>query len=189
LGCQRVILPNWINLDLEDLPGVDIQDDARTLNKIPNESCDIIYASHVLEHFGRHEFESVLKTWNKKLKLFGILRLSVPDFEKAVAWYNKTKQILDIVGSACGGQRTKNDYHKMIFDKPTLTEILTKCGFGNICEWDWRKTEHCEFDDYSQAYLPHMDKEKGMLMSLNLEASKIRDATIENMHFGKSPWQ
>jgi hypothetical protein len=27
-------------------------------------------------------------------------------------------------------------------------------------------------DDYSQSYLPHMDKENGTLMSLNLEAVK-----------------
>jgi hypothetical protein len=28
------------------------------------------------------------------------------------------------------------------------------------------------FDDYSQAYIPHMDKEGGRLISLNLEAEK-----------------
>jgi hypothetical protein len=29
-----------------------------------------------------------------------------------------------------------------------------------------------EFDDHSQAYLPHMDKENGTLISLNIEAVK-----------------
>jgi len=27
-------------------------------------------------------------------------------------------------------------------------------------------------DDHSQAYLPHMDKENGILISLNIEATK-----------------
>jgi len=30
-------------------------------------SVDEIYASHVLEHFGRHEFMDVLKEWNRVL--------------------------------------------------------------------------------------------------------------------------
>ena len=38
--------------------------------------------------------------------------------------------------------------------------------------WDWRKTEHSQFDDHSQAYLPKMNKEHGTLISLNVEAIK-----------------
>ena len=36
----------------------------------------------------------------------------------------------------------------------------------------WEETEHAQFDDHSQAYLPHMDKENGTLMSLNVECIK-----------------
>jgi len=78
-----------------------------------------------------------------------------------------------LIGLVSGGQKTKFDYHKMIFDKRLLTNILRKCGFYDIREWDWRKTDHSNVDDYSQAYLPHMDKENGLLMSLNLEAKKL----------------
>ena len=39
-------------------------------------------------------------------------------------------------------------------------------------ENDWRDTEHSELDDFSQSYLPHMDKDNGKLMSLNIEAVK-----------------
>ena len=38
--------------------------------------------------------------------------------------------------------------------------------------YDLRDTEHADIDDCSQAYLPHMDKENGVLMSLNVEATK-----------------
>ncbi len=44
IGCGEKIFPGWTNLDIDELPGVDIIDDSRTLLKIPNESCDIIYA-------------------------------------------------------------------------------------------------------------------------------------------------
>ena len=77
----------------------------------------------------------------------------------------------------------------MIFDKKFLSEILEKCGFNKIHEWDWRKTEHSKYDDYSQSYLPHMEKESGMLMSLNLEATKISESTVDDLNLGKSPWR
>ena len=42
----------------------------------------------------------------------------------------------------------------------------------NVIEYDWRETEHSEFDDHSQAYIPHMDKDNGTLISLNVECIK-----------------
>lgn len=62
--------------------------------------------------------------------------------------------------------------HGMIFDRSVLQEILLRSGFRSIKEWDWRQTEHFEYDDFSQAYLPHMQKDQGSLMSLNIEAFK-----------------
>ena len=51
-------------------------------------------------------------------------------------------------------------------------EDLKSIGFKNVIKYDWRKTEHAMFDDHSQAYIPHMDKETGILMSLNIECYK-----------------
>jgi hypothetical protein len=53
-----------------------------------------------------------------------------------------------------------------------LTKKLYDVGFKNVQTWDWKSTEHAYIDDYSQAYLPHMEKETGMQMSLNLQAEK-----------------
>ena len=50
--------------------------------------------------------------------------------------------------------------------------FLRRVGFAEMRRWDWRRTEHAAIDDYSQAYLPHLDRENGLLMSLNLEAVK-----------------
>ena len=124
----------------------------------------------------------------KKLKINGILRLAVPDFEKAIEWYNDTKKIEDVIGLISGGQKTEFDYHKMIYDRKFLTKVLKICGFDDVKEWEWRQTEHGQFDDYSQSYLPHMDKENGMLMSLNLQAIKIQNPEKDNLNPGQSPW-
>jgi len=139
-------------------------------------SADLIYACHVLEHFGRNEYKKVLTEWHRVLKSGGILRLSVPDFAKTAKIYMERDLLADgimtVMGSLVGGQRDQFDYHKMVFDHDLLTKDLRETGFQDIRLWDWRQTEHAHIDDYSQAYLPHMDKENGILMSLNMEAKK-----------------
>lgn len=64
-------------------------------------------------------------------------------------------------------------YHKGIYDFRLLKKMLKSTGFKKIRRFDWRKIIEFEnYDDYTQAYLPHMDKEKGFLMSHNIEAVK-----------------
>ena len=60
----------------------------------------------------------------------------------------------------------------MIYTLKTMEEYLFNAGFKSIKSYDWRDTIHKEFDDYSQAYIPHMNKKNGLLMSLNVEARK-----------------
>ena len=93
VGCGKKYLEGWTNLDISDRENkFDIVDEAKLLTKIKNESCDIICASHVLEHFSRHEYESVLKIWSSKLKKSGILRIAVPNFE---AYQSSISEVLN----------------------------------------------------------------------------------------------
>ena len=64
------------------------------------------------------------------------------------------------------------DIHYNIFDFDSLREQLLKTEFKKVYQYDWRETEHANVDDFSQAYYPHMDKENGKLLSLNVEAVK-----------------
>ncbi len=172
IGCGKTIIDNWVNLDIQQLSGVNIIDDVRTLRKIKDDSCDIIYACHVLEHISRNNIEKVLQTWYNKIKPGGIVRISVPDFEKIIMHYNKSKKIEEVLGLLVGGHKNEWDRHGMIFDRTILVKFLKDVGFKNIRLWNWEETEHSDYDDYSQAYLPHMQKNTGLLMSLNLQAEK-----------------
>jgi predicted SAM-dependent methyltransferase len=175
IGCGKVFIPGFFHVDVTAYDHVNHCGPVDRLDFLADDSVDLIYASHVLEHFGRHEVEGVLTEWRRVLRPGGILRLAVPDFAAVTEIYLK-EGLKDgasgLVGLACGGQRDDYDYHKMIFDEPLLTRFLKKVGFREVRRWDWRQTEHAHIDDYSQAYLPHMDKENGRLMSLNLEALK-----------------
>jgi predicted SAM-dependent methyltransferase len=174
LGCGTKLISGFFHVDSQALPHVDLQADIADLSMFNDESVELVYASHVLEHFGRNEYESVLSEWFRILEPGGELRLAVPDFEACAKYYLEfpALSIQEILGLICGGQRNIYDYHKMIFDEISLSAALFKTGFKTVSRWDWRETSHSHIDDYSQAYLPHLDKENGMLMSLNLKAIK-----------------
>lgn len=174
LGCGDRYIPGFVHIDIIDAEHIDHCCPVDHLDFADN-SVGLIYASHVLEHFGRFEVDAVLKEWFRVLEPGGILRLSVPDFVAVVEMY-ESEGLQDgmsgLVGLICGGQRNPYDFHKIIFDEPFLTTLLRRAGFRECRRWDWRKTEHAHIDDFSQAYLPHKDKEHGRHMSLNLEAVK-----------------
>jgi predicted SAM-dependent methyltransferase len=174
LGCGRKFIPGFVHIDALQYNHVDHCQQVGELGNFANGSVSLIYACHVLEHFSRWQYLKVLCEWHRVLKPGGVLRLSVPDFAAcAKLYYEEGLQsgLTGLVGLVVGGQRDQYDYHGMIFDEQLLTQSLHEVGFTSVQRWDWRQVEHGSIDDYSQAYLPHMDKEQGLLMSLNLEAT------------------
>lgn len=171
IGCGRVYIPGWTNVDLFSTTPADVYADVQAL-PFPRESFDLIYASHILEHVQRSTVLATLTHWRDLLKTGGKLRLAVPDFAAVSAWYQKTGDLPSLMGLLYGGQNHPKNNHFVTFDRATLTDALKRVGFCDVTEWDWRTTDHSAFDDYSRAYLPHRDFEHGMLMSLNLQATK-----------------
>lgn len=172
LGCGDKRLENFINIDCRNSFAVDEIDDIKKLKNYKKNSVDLIYCCHVLEHFGRNEYIEVLKRWHEILKPNGILRLAVPNFEKICEHYQQHKNLPLLMGLLYGRQNYKENYHYTTFDHNCLEKDLIEVGFCQVRTWDWRETNHSHIDDYSQSYLPHMDKKNGVLMSLNIEAEK-----------------
>lgn len=171
IGAGRVHLPGFINVDLFDtFP----QDQYADLTRLPWDagSFDKIYASHVLEHVHRRMISVTLSHWRDMLKPGGLLRLSVPSFDAVVERYRETRDVEEVMGLLYGRQDHPRNNHFVTFTHDSLSAYLKRVGFKKIVPWDWRKTEHSEFDDFASAYLPHLDKQNGRLMSLNLEAVK-----------------
>lgn len=172
LGCGKRYIPGFCHIDIRKFPHIDYVASIDKLDMFEGNSVDLVYASHLLEHFQRDKIEEVLREWYRVLKKGGTVRLAVPDFEKLTEVYQETGDLKLILGPLVGGQDYPENTHYTVFDYNFLSEFLKEAGFKNICRWDWRKTIHKDYDDFSQAYIPHMDKEKGTLISLNVQAEK-----------------
>lgn len=175
IGCgRRNFGEDWDHIDGSDYPHIKSHD----IVNLPYDenSVDLIYASHVFEYFDRDEANDVLKNWKKVLKSGGTLRLAVPDFEACAKLYvNSEYPLSNFLGPFFGKWKMTEDktiYHKTVYDYSDLKKVLDNNGFDNIKKWDWKDVEHGKYDDYSQAYLPHMDKINGTLISLNIECKK-----------------
>ncbi|MDA7818262.1 hypothetical protein N9A28_08750 [Sulfurimonas sp.] len=60
------------------------------------------------------------------------------------------------------------NYQKIVFDKKLLKEV----SFNTIYEYNCTSSEHSNINDFSQVYLPYMDKENGMMIGLHVRVIK-----------------
>ena len=174
IGCgHRNFGKEWIHIDGENYDHIDSSD--IFIKDYQDNSADLIYASHFIEYFDREEVVPLLKRWKNVLIPNGVLRLAVPDFKVYSKLYSDKQYPLDSFLGPLYGKMPMGDktiYHKTTYDYVTLATLLKEIGMRNVKKYNWEETEHAQFDDHSQAYLPHMDKGNGILMSLNVECIK-----------------
>ena len=174
MGCGwRNFGKEWIHIDGGDYDHLDYKKIDNL--KFNNNTVDLIYASHVISYFDRTSVQKLLKEWHRALKGGATLRLAMPDFGAMASLYlSNDVEIEKFLGPLYGKMAMGESeiYHKTCYDFNSIKKLLTNVGFRDIILYDWRETSHSEFDDHSQAYIPHMNKENGTLISLNIECKK-----------------
>ncbi len=89
LGCGSRHRPGWLNIDSwSGSPSIQRHDLSRGI-PLAEESADVVYHSHVLEHFDRAGAAGFLRECFRVLKKGGIIRVVVPDLEKIARLYLK----------------------------------------------------------------------------------------------------
>ncbi|KRQ01516.1 hypothetical protein AOQ72_08605 [Bradyrhizobium yuanmingense] len=153
-GCGYSAPPEWTNFDssptirLERLPVVGrlvkknatrfpenilVADIVRGL-PIADGSADGVYASHVLEHLAREDFETALKNTYRMLKPGGLFRLIVPDLEARTRLYMEKLE---------SGQVDANDWfmtaaHLGLQKQPdTIVGKASRLFGGSLHLWMW----------------------------------------------------
>ena len=171
LGCGEINHPKMINIDLRPERHIHYLHGVEDLPMFKDNTVDLIYISHCLEHVSHLRLYEVLNEWNRVLKPNGILRISVPNFETILEIYKDSNYDLDeILQPMLGGQDYKYNFHYSAFDSKYLTKILEQSGFGSVKPWNKGDDDFTNFDDWSNRGIMFKDKE--YKISLNIQGVK-----------------
>ena len=87
LGCGSTFHPDWVNIDFHDHGGTVLGYDLRLGIPCADSSMDVVYHSHVLEHFDRKDGRFFLEECFRVLRPGGMIRIAIPDLEGIVRAY------------------------------------------------------------------------------------------------------
>lgn len=129
----EIVKDGWETFNSQPGEGVDYVGDASNLRRFPDETFDVVYASHVLEHFTGFGVLGVLKEWYRVLKDDGELYVSVPDLDYMCELFLDKNIGLDyrtkIVKMIYGAHDNPSNFHYFGFDLPILIAVLEAAGF------------------------------------------------------------
>jgi predicted SAM-dependent methyltransferase len=125
LGCGYHYHEEWTNLDFKGIPG-EVQEH-NLLKGIPFETgfFDVVYHSHVLEHFAPQDGEAFIAECFRVLKPGGILRVAVPDLEGIVREYLK-----QLEGAKAGNKTAAERYDWILLE--LLDKLVRHKGGGQM---------------------------------------------------------
>lgn len=171
LGCGEITHPAFVNVDALVARHIHYIRRIDDLRPFRDNSVDLIYASHCLEHFGHREIDRVVAEWQRVLKPGGVLRVGVPDFDQLLAMYEYSGRDVDVIQQVLmGGQTYPLNGHYVAFTRRSLTELFTRVGFKVVRPWEWGTDELTSLPDYTRWKIQVRDRE--FPISLNLEAVK-----------------
>jgi predicted SAM-dependent methyltransferase len=138
LGSGTTPLLGFTNVDaLADAPGVDVVADLSEALPFADGEADLIYVSHVLEHFATEAVPALLSDWRRVLRTGGLLLVAVPDLDviarvlvERAGWFTPPHQ--PWLGAIYGGQKDEYDFHKTGFNAPWLAGLLRDADFGSV---------------------------------------------------------
>lgn len=171
LGAGPINIQGWVSIDARQATHIHLQSEGFALNEFADDGISEIYMCHVLEHFSFEEAKTVLNILRKKLKVGGVLRLSVPDFDQLIAVYRSNGNKLETIKSALmGGQDYEYNFHKGVFNKALLSNLLLSCGFNGIQTWSTLEDFGVDLGDWSNKGF--VTPTGNIPVSLNIKAIK-----------------
>lgn len=134
-GCGEKYLEDFINIDQEESVKCDLIHD---LTKHPfnyeDNSVDVIYMIHSLEHIEIKFWDRIFSEFHRVLKPNGELLLGYPEFEIcAFNFLNNVRGIKDFWRNTLYGcQRYPGDYHVVPMESKELERIVSSYSFIDI---------------------------------------------------------
>ena len=111
LGCGKRFFDEWTNVDFySKSPGV-IAHNLITGIPFPADSYNVVYHSHVLEHFSKPDAVNFMNECYRVLKAGGIIRVIVPDLEQIVREY-----LLNLEKAKEGDEQATDNYEWLMLE-------------------------------------------------------------------------
>jgi len=133
VGCGEKPWPDYVNVDLRSLPGVDVLADAHRMPFEPA-SLDEVASSHLVEHFREHHFRTrLLPYWKGLLRPGGRLRIVCPNWAAMLRRLRDGEMSLpDFKFVTFGAQDYEGDDHFSMYTPETLRTLLLDAGFTDV---------------------------------------------------------
>jgi SAM-dependent methyltransferase len=171
LGSGDCTSSEFINIDARPFRRSHLIADIQYLPMFADNSVDLIYASHVVEHIPRSQLLSALKEWCRILKPGGVFRFGVPDFDSLIEIYKLSNKRTDSIINQLMGQEGEYDRHYTIWNESFASDWLRRAGFkGSIRRWNPDEAPNHSFIDKCNRQFKEGDRV--ILISLNLEVTK-----------------
>jgi len=148
-GCGDVTPSAWINSDIEEGPGIDISCDILDGLPLASESIDYIYSEHALQQLKILDVVDALRELHRVLKPDGVLRLCLPDLDKAINAYQDGRRDYfwcwdwDTISGNLITQILDYSYTRTLFTYEFAEELLRKAGFSDVRRVAYCQTASC----------------------------------------------
>ena len=134
IGCGQAPISGWVNIDVQQLPGVDRVLDVR--NGLPFENVAAIYGEHFLEHLALEEGLACLAECRRALAPDGILRISTPNLDWVLAThyrYGQWPEEQDAIVDCLRMNRAFHGWgHLFLYNHHALVAALKAAGFARV---------------------------------------------------------
>ncbi|MGZ4737615.1 MAG: class I SAM-dependent methyltransferase [Ilumatobacteraceae bacterium] len=129
LGAGHIAIDGFVNVDMRELPGIDV---VAPIENLPFEPGTIaeIFSSHTVEHFPEQELRrKLLPYWIGLLRPGGVFRAIVPDLEAMTKAYTNGELSFETLRAVTyGGQEYEGDFHFTGFTPESMSRLLVDSG-------------------------------------------------------------
>jgi SAM-dependent methyltransferase len=148
IGCGKFPRPGWINTDNKVRPGVDCVADLRGDLPFADAAFDYAAAIHVLPHIPLAGLAAALARIRRVLKPGGVLRLALPDLERALdafrggdaSYFAVADTEWESLGAKLVAQIVWHNDIRTPFTFDLAAEALAKAGFPAVARCGFRET-------------------------------------------------
>lgn len=171
-GCGTDPTPGWLNADVGEGHLVEISCDIREGLPLEDASIDYVVSIHALSELPYKDLETALAELKRLLLPGGVLRLALPDLERAMHAYLDGNvgyfPVPDDDARSLGGKMilylTRYGYSRSLYTFDSIEELLLRAGF--------RRVVRCGLGESTSEYTGITELDHREIESLFVEAVK-----------------